>query len=239
MSVTNLFDDTDPTLANRYLAGQLSDAERAAFEAELEASGATLQELEATARLKVGLERLRETGELEHLLRPTSTTRQIIVGLAASVAVAVIAASFLLGYFRQPASAPLLAATAASFMDMQGSALSIGATVAVFRKRTGDYDAVIRLPPTRNAIEIRVLPQIGAPAERYRVSMARMRPDDTLEPSQSVADLRPGDDGFVSVFADSARLEPGHYRLAVSVQSETQNATGAESFLINIVPDGR
>ncbi len=235
MSVTNLFDDTDPTLANRYLAGQLSDAERAAFEAELARHGATLQELEATARLKVGLERLRETGELEHMLRPTSTTRQIIVGLAASIAVAVIAASFLLGYFRQPASAPLLAATAASFMDVQGSALSIGATVAVFRKRTGDYDAVIKLPPARNAIQIRVLPQLAAPAGRYRVSLARMRADDTTEPSESVADLSPADDGFVTVFADSARLTPGRYRLAVSPGTSGTDAVTPESFVLSVV----
>ena len=79
MSVTNLFNDDDPTIASRYLAGQLTDAERAAYEAELEKDSKALRELEATARLKVGLERLRETGQLDDMLRPTSTGRQIML----------------------------------------------------------------------------------------------------------------------------------------------------------------
>jgi hypothetical protein len=236
MSVTNLFDDTDPTLANRYLAGQLTDAERTAFEAELERNGATLQELEATARLKVGLERLRETGELEHMLRPTSTTRQILVGLAAGLAVTVIAASFLVGYFRQPASAPLLAAAATSFVDVQGSALSVATTVAVFRKRAGDYDAVIELPPARSAIEIRVLPELGAALQRYRVSLARMRDDGPAEPAELIAGLRPAEDGFVTVFADSARLSPGRYRLAVAPTEPNAGSAAPETFMLQVVP---
>ena len=234
MSVTNLFDDTDPTLANRYLAGQLSDAERAAFETELESSGSTLQELEATARLKVGLERLRETGELEHMLRPTSTTRQIIVGLAATIAVAVIAGSFLLGYFRQPAAAPMLAALPASFTGSAGP-LPVTRTFAVFRKRQDSYDAVIELPPTPQVIEIRVLPQIVTGADRYRVSLARMTDDRSVEQPASVEHLRAGTDGFVTVFADASRLSPGRYRLAISADDETRDLTRTESFLINVI----
>src|SRR6185312_10018094 len=116
--------DDDPTIASRYLAGQLTDAERAAYEAELEKDSKALRELEATARLKVGLERLRETGQLDEVLRPTSTGRQLLVGLAATVAIAVIAASFILGYFRQSGSTPLVAAASAAFMDGQGNALT-------------------------------------------------------------------------------------------------------------------
>lgn len=235
MSVTNLFNGDDPTIANRYLAGQLTEAEQASFEGELQSNATTLRELEATARLKVGLERLRETGQLDDMLRPTSATRQILVGLAATLAVAVIAISFLLGYFRQPATEPLLAATPASFVDLQGSALAVAATVAVFRKRAGDYDAIIELPPARNAIALRVLPQAGAPAERYRVSLARMREDGGIEPSQSVTDLGPAADGFVTVFADSARLTTGRYRMAVSPTAPNADPVTTETFVLNVV----
>ena len=215
MSVTKLFNDDDPTIANRYLAGQLTQTEQATFEAELESNATTLQELEATARLKVGLERLRETGQLDDMLRPTSTTRQVLVGLAATIAVAVIAASFLIGYFREPTTAPMLAATSAAFVDMQGSVLPVGGTYAVFRKRVDDYDVTISLPSDRKVIALRAFPSPGA-AQRYRVSLARMRDDGSVEPSESVAALNPADDGFVTVFVDSALLSPGRDPMSVS-----------------------
>jgi hypothetical protein len=237
MSVTNLFNDDDPTIANRYLAGQLTEAERVAFEAELEKSAATLRELEATARLKVGLERLREKGELDAMLRSTSTTRQLLVGLAATVTIAVIALSFFLGYFRQPGSTPLLAALPASLVGTQGSALPVAGTVAVFRKRQDSVDAVIQLPATPQAIPIRVFPQVAAGAERYRVSLARVREDRSLGEATTVGQLRADADGFVTVFADASRLVPGSYRLAVSAEGdETQDLTKAESFLIDVIP---
>lgn len=234
MSVTKLFNDDDPTIANRYLAGQLTQTEQATFEAELESNATTLQELEATARLKVGLERLRETGQLDDMLRPTSTTRQVLVGLAATIAVAVIAASFLIGYFREPTTAPMLAATSAAFVDMQGSVLPVGGTYAVFRKRVDDYDVTISLPSDRKVIALRAFPQSGAPAQRYRVSLARMRDDGSVEPSQSVAALNPADDGFVTVFVDSALLSPGRYRMSVSAADGPENPANAESFLIRV-----
>jgi len=231
MSVTNLFNDDDPTIASRYLAGQLTDAERAAYEAELEKDSKALRELEATARLKVGLERLRETGQLDDMLRPTSTGRQILVGLAATVAIAVIGASFFLGYFRDAAQTPLVAGASAAFMDGQGNALTIGPTVAVFRKRQGEFDATVDLPQQRQVIVLRALPQSAAPADRYRVSLGRMRDDGTVEPSQSVAALHPAEDGFVTVFVDSSLLAPGRYRMTVSA---TDGAQTPESFLIQV-----
>jgi hypothetical protein len=238
MSVTNLFEDGDPTLANRYLAGQLTESERAAFETELERNNVTLRELEATARLKVGLERLRETGELDAMLRPTSTMRQLIVGLAATVAIAVIAASFLLGYFRQSSSSqPLLAALPASFVGAQGTALPVAGPFAVFKTRRDSYDAVIQLPATPQAIQIRVLPQVAFGATRYRVSLARLQDERSPAEPASVGNLPADADGFVTVFADASRLTPGTYRLAVAAEGdETEDLTKAESFLINVIP---
>jgi len=241
MSVTNLFEDGDPTLANRYLAGQLTEAERAAFEAELESNRVTLRELEATARFKVGLERLRETGELDAMLRPTSTLRQIFVGIAATVALGVIALSFLLGYFKQShSSQPILAALPAALVGAQGRALPVAAPIAVFKKRQDSYDAVITLPASPQAIQIRVLPQIGSGAARYRVSLAHLRADRSLDAPASVQHLSPDSDGFVTVFAAASRLIPGEYRLAVSAEDgETEDPTKAESFLINVIPESK
>ena len=234
MSVTQLFpDDRDPTIANRYLAGQLSDAERAAFEAELERNPATLQELEATARLKVGLERLREEGQLDSMLR-TSPSRRIVFAMAATLAVTLIGISLLLGYFRESPSRPLLAATPASFASA-GVALPVAGTFAVFRKRQDSYDALIELPATPQAIQVRILPQLITGTERYRVSLARTGDERPPGEPMSVGGLTAESDGFVWVFIDATRLEPGSYRLALSADGETQDLTKAESFLINVV----
>src|SRR5262245_39148587 len=235
MSVTNLFKDDDPTIASRYLAGQLTEPERAAFEADLESDAATLNELEATARLKVGLARLRENGELDALLRPTSTFRQVLIGLAATVTIAVIAISFIAGYVRQSTSLPMLAATPASFVDAQGRALPVAATVAVFTKRAAEYDALVELPADRKVIALRALPQAGASAGHYRVSLGRLRADGVMEHSESVMELTPADDGFVTVYVDTARLAPGRYRMALAPSDANADPITTETFILNLV----
>mgnify|MGYP003577986533 CR=1 FL=1 len=57
----------DPGLASRYLAGQLSPAELQAYEQHLLENPDAVRELEATARMKVGLASLRDSGKLEKL----------------------------------------------------------------------------------------------------------------------------------------------------------------------------
>jgi hypothetical protein len=215
MSVSHIVRD-DATLANRYLAGQLSDAERSALETELTENPDVLRELEATARLKVGLEKLRERGELDALLRPAQAWRSpYLVALAAGLGVLVIGA-FLVRGTMQGAGEQVLVAAVSSLVDTSGNTLPVARTFAVFRKRVEAYDAVVELPPTRQAIEIRVLPETVANPPSYQVSLSRMRDDETLDPVATVSGVRPGADGFLSVFADSAALQAGRYRLAVS-----------------------
>src|SRR5262249_37968305 len=64
----------DPTRASRYLADQLSEAECAEYEARITEDPDTVAELEATARLKIGLQRLRRSGELSALIAGTGVT---------------------------------------------------------------------------------------------------------------------------------------------------------------------
>jgi hypothetical protein len=214
MSVSHIVRD-DVTLANRYLAGQLTESERSALEAELAANPDVLRELEATARLKVGLEKLRERGELDALLQPPQSWRSPhLVALAAGLGVLVIGA-FLIRGAMQGSGDPVLVAAVSSLVDTNGRALPVARTFAVFRKRVEAYDAEVELPATRQAIEIRVLPETVANPPTYQVSLSRMREDETLEPVATVSDVRPAEDGFLSVFADSGALQAGRYRLTV------------------------
>src|SRR5688572_32105538 len=95
----------DPALASRYLAGQLSPTELQAYEQHLLESPDAVQELEATARMKVGLANLRDAGQLERLLReaPAPRLRRTGIALAAAAALAVIAVGLWRGIDTTPA----------------------------------------------------------------------------------------------------------------------------------------
>lgn len=231
MKVQNKFKD-DPTVANRYLADQLSDAEREAFEASLLQNPEITQELEATARMKVGMERLRESGELDKIVRARPFfERPAFLAAAASIGVLAIGLMFVRW---QSASAPsVLASSAAEF----GRALAVGSTPPMLRVRSEKYDAEIELPVERQALKLRLLPAASGGAEKYSVSLAHLKDDGSTETIAAVKDLRPAQDGFISVFADSALLRPGRYRLIVTGEGSEAPVYG-ETFLIRVRPPG-
>src|SRR3984893_1216215 len=194
----------DPTRASRYLADQLSEAECADYEARFIADPEAVAELEATARLKIGLERLRRNGELSELIAGTGApnpNRTWMLAMAASLAAIAIGIGLWFPRSGTP-SAPVLASTATAFRDHSGHSLSILATAPLFRTRAERYDAVIELPRTRGAIKLRVLPSSPADSARYEASLARIRDDDSSERIVAISDLpQRGEDCFVDVYA--------------------------------------
>jgi hypothetical protein len=227
----------DPTRASRYLADQLTDAECAAYEARFLEDPEMLAELEATARLKIGLQRLRRNGELSELLTDTATppvTRTWMLAMAASIAAVVIGVSL---WFPRtgPISVPMLASAAGAFKDPSGHSLSVLATAPLFRTRAEKYDAVIELPAARGAIRLRVLPSTAAVASRYQAALSRIKDDDTAERGVAVANLQPSaDDGFVDVYADSALLTPGRYRLILTREAGGATTSESDTFVIKV-----
>jgi hypothetical protein len=227
----------DPTRASRYLADQLTDAECAEYEARFVEDPETVAELEATARLKIGLQRLRRNGELSELIAGAAApapTRTWMLAMAASVAVVVIGVSL---WFPRtgPMSVPVLASAASAFKDPSGHSLSVLATAPLFRTRAEKYDAVIELPATRGAIKLRVLPSTPAESARYQASLSRIKDDDTSERVVAIEDLKPSaDDGFVDLYADSALLTPGRYQLILT-RAASGPATGdSDTFVIKV-----
>jgi len=226
----------DPTRAGRYLAGQLSDAESAAYEAQFATDPEALAELEATARLKIGLQRLRSSGELSELLTApaVSPNRTWMLAMAAGVAAAVIGLS--LWFPRSgPVTSPVLASAASVFKDHNGHGLSVMATAPMFRTRAEKYDAVIDLPATRGAIRLRVLPSSPAGTGRYQASLSRIKDDNTAERGVTLSDLQPStDDGFVDVYADSSLLTPGRYQLILTRESGGAGNGDSDTFVIQV-----
>lgn len=231
MKIQSVIDD--PTRASRYLADQLSDAECAEYEAQFIQDPDTVAEIEATARLKIGLQRLRRNGELSELIAGSGSPhpgRTWMFAMAASIAAVVIGTSL---WFPRGgnSTAPVLASTAAAFKDHTGHGLSVLATAPLFRTRAERYDAVIDLPATRGAINLRVLPSTPAESARYQASLARIRDDESSERVVQISGLQPSkDDGFVDVYADSDLLTPGRYRLTLTREaSSTVEGSGSGS----------
>jgi len=220
----------DAGLASRYLAGQLTPAELEQYERYLLEHPEAVAELEATARMKVGLANLRDAGQLEKLLRPSTGHRlRIPLAMAASLALVVIA----IGVWRGagPRETTLVAA-ATELLDRSGQPLGLGTSYALVRTRSAANDAVIELPPDPHAIELRVRPE--APASLYSVALSRIHRDGSVTRIGTVSQLKAETDGFVRLYVDSSRLEAGPYLLVITPAGD-ETATLTSSFRLKVV----
>src|SRR5262245_54391818 len=122
-------------MASRYLAGQLTPAELEDYERSLLEHPEAVAELEATARMKIGLANLRDTGQLERLLRPSVRPGWMPgLALAASLAMVFVAVAFWRGM--STSHEPILVAQATKLIDRTGSPLNAGATYSLLRTRS-------------------------------------------------------------------------------------------------------
>jgi hypothetical protein len=220
--------------ANRYLAGRLSDAECADFESQMVRDPQLVRELEAIARFKVGLEVLQERGELDAVVRGPPTFYR---WLAVAAAIAVLAIGVLT--FRSlvtPGEHSMLAAVPAALTDRQGNVLPSVGTFTVLRQRVTTADAVIALPQSSGAIELRVLPESPAPADGYRVSLWQQTPGKEERRLGAVTHLMPTTDGFLVVFMDTTALTQGEYLLVVSPTATEDRPDRGDVFRISMSP---
>jgi hypothetical protein len=232
MQATDRHQD-DAGIAQRYLAGQLSPPEQEEYEQYFIRNPDAVRELEATARMKVGLANLRDKGQLDSLLQgaPTTPRRPAMLAIAASVAVIAIAVG-LWRDVRAPDGAALVA-SATRLVDASGKPLAVGAIYAVMRTRATDYDAVVTLPAQPQALELRVLPESTASA--YNATLSRILPGGAVAQPATVDELRAGDDGFVRLFVDSSRLEPGLYVLGLSASENQTKDIPTSSFRLKVI----
>jgi hypothetical protein len=225
----------DPTLASRYLADQLSDQERRDYEALLVSSPEAVSELEATARLKVGLAKLHDTGELDHLLqqRP-GLPLTFLLPLAAALAVIAIGVTLWWSKPVHTATAPLLFASHASLAKSAGHPLPITITAALYVKRAGVAAERIEKPATPAEVVLRALPNPLNKSHRYRLSLSRLR-GAALEVVGEIHNLTPTtEDGFIECYTDSVRLTPGRYEVVVTDQA-TSPGTPAGVLMFDLV----
>ena len=215
-------------VVERYIADKLSDEERRAFEEYFIANPEIVKDIEAAARIKVGLHTLSETNTLNDVLKPAVRNRSGLWAMAASiVAVAIVSAV----WFGRGVDSPLVAALS-ELSDPQGKPLTLADSYAVMRLRSRSNDAEIELPASQQAVELRILPEIETQPPRYRVTISRINDAGAPTNVGHIDGLIPREDGFVSVFFDSSQLGAGRYQLTLSGDADTSAAAEVSVFRI-------
>lgn len=217
----------DHNIVARYLADQLSDEERAAFEAYYLQHPEVVQEMEATARFKNGLFALQRKQALEPLLQ-TAARPPFNMRLAAALAAISITALLVTIAFNA-LETPTLGTTVAEVSSRFGTPLQTSATYDLIRVRGASIDQRVVLPAEPSALRFRVLPDDES--STYRVSLRRAQDDREIETLESVS---PDTEELVTVYVNSAKLSPGLYELVLTPTTGTHGQ--ALAFTIDVVP---
>jgi hypothetical protein len=215
----------DQHIVPRYLADQLTDAEREAFEAYYLEHPEMLREIEATARFKAGLAQLQASGELAALMKPTPWYAQWRTLGVAAIVIIIVAAAF---YIRTP-TPPLIAANLSA---LAGPTI-VGSSHVVLRHRGSSFDAEVTSPGANEAIELRVLPEFTAPDSRYRIALARIEANNQKEPLARIEHLLAGADGMVTIYLATPRVAPGDYEISIADDDATASSPSSQ-FLIRV-----
>jgi hypothetical protein len=204
--------EKDPTLANRFLVQRVSEEERASLEAAMTADVTIARDLEAAARFKVGLQKLRERGELDALLEQQPP--QSRWWLAAAAALILGMGVFVGRWVLTPA---LVVSAALDRLDGNAArTLPVLGPYAAFQPRGAETQ--VALPAARQAVHLRVY--AGLAQGPFRVSFVRLNQSGSEDSLGSILVERDASDGFVSFYADSQELTAGRYKVVMSSSAE-------------------
>ena len=223
----------DDEAISAYLAGRLSDAEASAFEARIEREPTLVKTLEATLRLKEGLEVLRESGQLEGLRRaPRRSRASLVFALAAAAGVATVAVLVALQFFARP---PLISASVDRLGMPGGVSAAVAAHYTFAAVRQATRPPVLDLP-VGGAIEIRILTSRTGKPTTYRATLESAPLTGTPVVIGTVMHLVRDTDGFVAVYADASRLTPGDFALSVIPEPADSSAPDRFPFSLQRPP---
>ena len=212
-----------------YLGGRLSGAESREFEERLPGDPALVRAMEDTLRLREGLEVLRERGELAPLVRGRRPAHSYLV-FAAALAASIASVAVFLG-LQLFARAPIVTASIDAFAAHSVATSPVAAryTFAAMRQALTNPDFAL---PASGVLELRVLAPGAEPNRNYRATLSLVPEAAPVANIGAAAHLLPDPDGFVTLYADAARLEPGDY--ALSVAPESGQASPAPSFRFHL-----
>ena len=212
----------------RYLAGQLTPAEQDAFERALAERPELREQTEEVLKLREGLARLRERGELDALLRATARPW---VAYAAAAAVAIITLVGLAWFYSSATPPKLLALSPAQFVSGGHAPAPVAGSYVLARTRGS-------LPATElrrgGLIEIRALPSVLSSSVSYR---ARLTANDGTAGGRLLGQVdagRAAGDGYITFYLDSAQLAPGDYEVSLTPTDAAGPDSKADRFPIRV-----
>ena len=210
----------DHHVVARYLADQLSDDERTAFEAYYLKHPEVLADIEAAARFKVGLDMLRKRGELDAAIAapraafPASPLLASRWAIAASVALVALASVLWIAISNR--SPNLLATSAQVLVGRGGAPLKIAATYSIMRTRGVAFDATIDRPAEPAQIHLRVHPEFKTDDGAYDVHLSSFDSDNVVKEIAKLDQVRVEESGVLDLYVSSTELTAAQYRLVVS-----------------------
>jgi hypothetical protein len=232
-------------VVDRYVARRLSAEEEAQFEAYLVAHPEFADEIDLTNQMKLGLRTLQERGELDPLWRRNAGVRTPAFAIAASIVLVIVAATFI-ALWRTAPEAPLIAQSSTAFGTGDG-APAVAATYTLMRTRAQGVDLVIERPREPAIVQVRIFPENPGARGSFRIVLSHAVSTGTGSEEIATTDGVPVDaQGFLTIFVDAPRIEPGLYRVAVTrtgLSQETalsqeralsQETAGAGSFSVEV-----
>ncbi len=205
-----------------YVTGRLSGSELEAFEEQLVTDAGLVRELEGALRLREGLEMLREQKVLGELMRPRRRTVWTRFALAAA-AVVLLA----VGLFYMKRAEPIIAGSVAALRTSSGSPLVVTRSHVFAALRSENSSAPNLDLPATGALELCALTPVTDASRTFRMTLWVIR-GGIMSRIGSAEHVVPDRDGFVVIYADAGRLEPGEYSL--SVEPEAGNTIPGERF---------
>jgi anti-sigma factor RsiW len=188
-----------------YVRGRMTDEECRTFEERLARDPELVREFEQTLRLREGLEQLKDE---VYFVKPAPRPARRLFAWMPALAAASVAALAIILWVQPQISATRVLRTS------PGSAGSAGVSAQftfVSMRGSSSYDLD---RPAAGVIEFRASPP-AARSARYRLALERVGQGGVAEPVGALADLVPGEDGYLHGFADASRLPAGRYRLRV------------------------
>ena len=204
--------DRDFERMRDYIVGRLSDDERRAFEDRLVRDPALADELEASLRIREGLQQLRAQ---EYFTRAASGRRRFRLwhpALAALAAAVVAGVALFLWEHRERQALPVLMASVESRSGP--GIVPLVAARFTFVSMRGASTPDLNLP-SAGLIEILAAPGTRLADSHYRVTLTRFHDGGITAAINSLADLPLSSDGYVHCFADASRLTDGAYLLRI------------------------
>jgi hypothetical protein len=193
MTADPRFDARDAD-AERYAAGRMKESEELAFETRMLEDPALAKEVEAIQGIRQGFRVLSERDQLPQASRPGHLNP--LFALAAVLVVSVFGALVMLTF----RSSPVLTGK-----RIQG----VAHTVFLTQTRGPEFATEI---PGAGVTEVRILPGLAGETDRYQAMLARA--SDGVAVASNV-DLRADGSGYVTLYLDAHRLNPGIYRLSL------------------------